>query len=152
MMPSLLWCFQNPNRRKRPDLHGDTLRRSSKAGRTIWIPFPSCCTVCLGLESYRPVLNYIQIYFFSSEVFTSNIPWPLSLLEVNETKPSKSHLVCLDFGLSLACCSDCSVPVPESLGRCCSSALQAEAASCQQRTSLFNKSLQEPLLGFAVAL
>lgn len=42
--------------------------------------------------------------------------------------------------------------VPESPGRCCSSALQVEAGSCQQRTSLFNKSLQEPLLGFAVIL
>lgn len=33
--------------------------------------------------------------------------------------------------------------VPESPGRCCSSALQAESGSCQQRTLLFNKFLQD---------
>lgn len=78
MMPSLFWCFQNLNRWKRPDLLGDTLRRSSKAERTIWIYFPCCCTAHRDLESHRPVLNHV--------FFASSISWPLSSSEVNQRR------------------------------------------------------------------
>lgn len=47
----------------------------------------------LGLKSHALILNHIQIYFLSSEVYASNTPWPLSSSGLNQTRLSKKHFI-----------------------------------------------------------
>lgn len=89
------WCFPCSDAFKIQIDWRDLICTETAWGEAVRLggqSFPSCCTVLLCLESHRPVLNHIQIYFLLSEDFASNIPWPLSLLAVNQTRPSKSHL------------------------------------------------------------
>lgn len=69
---------------------------SGEVESRILIPFPCCCPVHWGMKSHRLILSHIHIYFLSSEVYASNIPWPLSSSEV-------SHFI--DFVLFLTSCS-----------------------------------------------
>lgn len=122
MMPSPFWCFQNPNRWRRSDLHGDTLRRSRKVGDNL----DRCSKLLHCLLGFGVTQTNLESYssLFLVVVRGFRIKYPVtSILIASKPDTTIQMALCVSFDLVyclfLTSCSGCSMPgddVPESQG------------------------------------